>query len=1401
MKKPFHNILTLLAASPLLLAGASKAAGPDINYFGSMADAVAACQNDAVPWNTGCIPDTPSYVSWCSTIAQGSPGPNLASYSRVLQQYQPSAPYYNCLTPASTTYIVYAWPKTACAAGTSLVGPTGYDCLTPTVIQQAANSQKQLGQGIKENGVCSDSAIYGNPCDASTGNKIQIETDFAGGDGIPSFVRSYNSLDLTNPSSFGAGWSHNQLRFLSFGGGSTSTITVVSGDGQREVFTSAGGGVWVAQADSRRRLTQGSQGFKASYPDGAIERYSPDGRLLTDTDRFGRTTTYTYSGGRLIAVTGPYGHKITFTGRSNGCLVTYPSGSSAIYAYDANFNLTTIQYQDSAYGYGTTRTFKYENTGFPHGLTGIVDELGARVSTYTYDAAAGRAVRTEQAGGGRRFDFAYAGAQTTVTDAAGNADTLTFQRNLGVNNLVRRVGPDGKILTQSFDAANNLLSRTDEEGRTTNYTYDTANRVATVTEAAGSTEARTTSITYVDPFLTLPATITAPSVRSGQEVTTTISYSPALLPSQITRSGFDPAGNPVSRSVALTYTSDVHVATIDGPRTDIADITTFDYWACTTGGKCGQVKSITNPLGQITTFDTYTNGGLVTKKTDPNGLVTTYTYDYRDRLLTLTETPSAGAARTTTFIYNKAGDLLTATLPGGTVLTYAYTVTHDLASVKDNLGNKVSYSYDLRGNRIQEKVTDSALILARQVDFTFDIRNRMATINRAGSLTQTVFDAIGNLTDLTDPNGHATTNSYDPLNRIIQSVDALGGTTATGHDPTSKPSSITSPNGAAWALTHDDLGNELIEASPDRGVVASTFDAAGNPITRSDARGITATRTYDTINRLTGITYPAAGEDVAYTWDTCANGKGRLCGVADPSGTRSFTYDGFGRVTSIAWATLGQTYTTSYTWTPADKLASITYPTGRTVNYTRNALGQITAVASGAQNIVSARAYRPDGLLKGQTYGNGLVDARSYDLQGRITSWATGTVDARSYGYDATGNITAINGSAYGYDGLDRLTTEPSQAFAYDGNGNRLQDGAGGYGYSTSSNRMATSPAGSVMLDASGNTTGIGSKSFAYNQAGRLITASSGGNLVGQYGYAFDGHRASKTAGGATTLFHYDLAGNLIAETDASGAPLKEYVWDDEGRPLAQIAGGTLTFLHPDHLGTPRLGTDAGRAIVWQWYERPFGTGPPGGAATVNLRYPGQYFDAESGLHQNWHRTYDPGSGRYLESDPVGLAAGVNTFGYVGGNPLSFIDPMGLWSVREGVDAYLDWRQDNLNTLTAALRGDINALYSVAMGLATGPAGKVGACGAVKGTVGKRSFSASDRAAGLERSKDVNGTPRCQYCGTELDAKSGRPNSYEADHTQPHSRGGPSSTDNLTPSCRTCNRSKGARTLDEWRRE
>jgi len=156
---------------------------------------------------------------------------------------------------------------------------------------------------------------------------------------------------------------------------------------------------------------------------------------------------------------------------------------------------------------------------------------------------------------------------------------------------------------------------------------------------------------------------------------------------------------------------------------------------------------------------------------------------------------------------------------------------------------------------------------------------------------------------------------------------------------------------------------------------------------------------------------------------------------------------------------------------------------------------------------------------------------------------------------------------------------------------------------------------------------------------------------------------------GITTWYLYTDEG-LIAELDATGTLSRAYGWEPDSaygtNPLwqAEIQGASwhFHFLHPDQLGTPQLATDAQGNITWQATSEAFGrTFPaPTNAITMNLRFPGQYFDQELGLHYNYFRDYDPEVGRYVERDPMGLAGGVNLYGYVEGNPIGAIDPQGL---------------------------------------------------------------------------------------------------------------------------------------------
>lgn len=165
---------------------------------------------------------------------------------------------------------------------------------------------------------------------------------------------------------------------------------------------------------------------------------------------------------------------------------------------------------------------------------------------------------------------------------------------------------------------------------------------------------------------------------------------------------------------------------------------------------------------------------------------------------------------------------------------------------------------------------------------------------------------------------------------------------------------------------------------------------------------------------------------------------------------------------------------------------------------------------------------------------------------------------------------------------------------------------------------------------------------------------------VGAYTYnAYN--QCTKKVAGTTTHYVYGAGGLLYGEYDNSGDLIREYVYLN-GQPLAQINAGspeTLTYLHPDHLGTPKFGTNAGGTQVWAWTPDAFGNGAPSGSVTVNLRMPGQYFDAESSLHYNWNRYYNPAIGRYISSDPIGLEGGINTFLYAVASPVMNIDPDG----------------------------------------------------------------------------------------------------------------------------------------------
>ncbi|MDO8704977.1 MAG: RHS repeat-associated core domain-containing protein [Sulfuricaulis sp.] len=982
-------------------------------------------------------------------------------------------------------------------------------------------------------------------------------------------------------------------------------------------------GAWKGDSDTRTSLTQDASGYTLTRAEGTTERYDLNGKLLSETDSSGRITVYGYDGSGRPTVTAPFGHTLTFgyNASNHVSTVTDPAGKVISYGYDANNNLTRVDYPD-----GTAKLYHYNEpnltsgANLPNHLTGIsyvdASNVTTRFSSYEYyynssnaaDPNNGKAIRTEHAPtdngvAQEKFTLAYdSDTQTTVTDPVNTQEVMTFSANLGVKNLTLKVNQsDGKSLQQKFDANNNLICRQDEENRVTLYGYNATNQRESLTEGLagdcsnppGSTSAtpvtRTITYTYKEPTLDLPRFIRRPSVAAGKIFETEIQYNDAGHPhlqTDIIQRGFTPTNTAVSRTVTLGYNASGQVTSINGPRLSsepgmngLDDLTTLEYYTCTMGGACGQLKKLTNALGHVTTYDLYDLNGRVIQLTDPNGLVTVYEYDPRGKVRFIRQTPPGGGTRVTEYTYTPFGAVQTASLSGDLTptltLIYNYDAAQYLRSVMDNLGHQVTYHYDLKGNRDGEEARDpDGTLLVRTIAYASDLRNRLKTINTAGSITQLVFDAVGNLRTEVDPNNNPnTTHTPDALNRLVQTIDRMSGQTTYDYDVNDRLIQAKAPNNATTQYQYDDLGNLLKEISLDRGTSAYTYDNAGNVKTITDARGVLATYTHDALNRLTFLDYPGIDDDVTFRYDgpACSYGRGRLCQALTVGGNRSYGYDAYGNVVDLSYQINSVNYVVHYGYDAGNRIKTITYPSGLVITYIRDAVGRIqyiTRTVGGVTTaLVSDRRYRADGLPKQQTFGNTLPESRLYDLQGRLTSQTVGTVYNRLYPlHDNNGNVKQLVTSAftgdYLYDPLDRLKQDapsPGTAhdFDYDGNGNRTLDNAIPYIYLAASNRLSSiggsGAEDTLTYDAAGNMkSGAFGRSYTYDGPGRLSTATAGSRTT-TYRYNAFGQRTQKQRPNLPSVYYYTgLQGELLAETDGSGAPLVEYIYADQ-EPIAQL--------------------------------------------------------------------------------------------------------------------------------------------------------------------------------------------------------------------------------------------------------
>ena len=1146
--------------------------------------------------------------------------------------------------------------------------------------------------------------------------EVRDDLDFASPHSLGlSFKAVYNSRsDISG--ALGFGWTHTYGASLdpAVETGAATLIKIVDQTGGAHFFQEETAGVFAGTLKELSQVKTEAGDYVWYRLDGSRYGFSAPGRLLWIDDEKGNRLTLAYDGqDRLETVTDTVsGRTLTFYYNGEGLLdhITGPvsdavaDGIWVSYGYDASQNLTQVTYADgSGYQYG------YEDPLDAHNLTEKRNALDHLLNSWSYDAQDRCESSFSREGKTVSIDYVSA-SQVEITDGYGTLRTYTIGTIDGLKRLTAMQGAPGAAYSDSnavrwqYDSEMRLAEIEYAGGSINRYQdYDSRGNPRTQILAAGSPQERVISATY-HPAMNVKLSQSEASVLSGGSKVTVWDYdndydstpneAPGGLPCRIVEQGYtrNAAGavEAYEYITTVTYNGSGQVLTIDGPRTDVSDQTTATYFAN------GDLASITRPVVGGTSFSDYDAAGQVGQVTDENSQSENIAYDGRGRVISITHAADQSELSVT---YNLAGLPESITDEDGIPKSFDYDPDYGrLIRINDVEGNYIAYSYDDQGNRIDMSKHESSGLRTAWKRWAFeerpdilpgqqpDIAGKLwLEIKADGAFAEYNYDSAGNISSVTDFKGNVTGYGYDAMNRLAAVIQPGALATDYAYDSHGNLESVTDAESQETTYEYDDMGRLVTTVSPDTGTVAYVYDEAGNAVRQTDAKDIVVQRSYDALNRLTAVHFPDPAQDIAYTYDERSEGIGRLTGMVDASGSVSFDYDSRGRLTAKSATIEGILYPLTRNYTPGGRVDVLSYPSGRTVNYSHNSAGNIESVATTKSYItttlVSNIAYLPFGAPKAMDLGSGAaVDNQSGECECLESANPSQQME-QSYSYDGNGNLESVQAAnaylarynrTYAYDALNRLESATGPygtiGYTYDGVGNRLTRTINGqsanYSYLTGTNRL-DAISGSEYLDfsydANGNITGLGNKTLIYNQDNRLVRVEMGGVPLGEYAYNGLGQRVKKDGGGVTTIYHYGFDGNIVAESLPDGTAVSDYVYMGEAR-VAKAKSSGIYYYHNDRIGTPLLMTNASNTVVWEALYKPFGDAEVNDNSTAvnNFRFAGQYYDAETGLHYNYHRYYDPKTGRYLRPDPIGLAGGINLYAYVQNNPVNLIYPDGV---------------------------------------------------------------------------------------------------------------------------------------------